>query len=546
MSSIRRALPLLLLFPLAAHADDLSDRVRMLFSTQFAFTRDGLPVVPVRLMEHQSEITITGEGLRILPVGEGGPEVRGSGDWRVTVEGGRPARTRHWVVVERIGIAQKGELPAAVQRWRSRGFDPHTFEIGTVFGVSGEVLDRRALLVCVSPHDKPAEAEHEAEELRKKFRIEASTYPELAERPQGTVIAHGPGGVEVRADGVLWFAPASPTGKLLARKVEFGVGYPKHGFEDRSYWGKLYVAVDKTGQLALVNAVPEDKLLAGLVPSEMYPGASEEALKAQAVAARAELLTKIGTRHLGDPYLLCSSQHCQVYSGAGSENARTTAAIAATRGQVLFSEGIGDLVDTVYSASCGGFTESNENVWDDMTADPALRGRPDVAGANAGAFARFGGAITDANIRDFLTAAPPAFCKTASKNARYRWTVRRSAEEMDKLTASLGIGSVRAIDVLERGISGRAKTIKVTGERGDKTVRGELKIRQLFGGLSSAMFVVDIEKSGAKPTFVFSGGGFGHGVGMCQTGAIGMAEAGFKYVDILRHYYRGSRIRKLY
>src|SRR5262249_37453453 len=163
--------------------------------------------------------------------------------------------------------------------------------------------------------------------------------------------------------------------------------------------------------------------------------------------------------------------------------------------------------------------------------------------ATASAFARFGGAITDGNIRDFLTAAPPAFCKTASKNARYRWTVRRTAAEMDQLTASLGIGSVRGIDVLERGIPGRAKAIKATGQRGDKTVRGELKIRQLFGGLSSAMFVVDVEKSGARPNaFVFSGGGFGHGVGMCQTGAMGMAEAGFKYTDILRHYYRGSRI----
>jgi SpoIID/LytB domain protein len=333
----------------------------------------------------------------------------------------------------------------------------------------------------------------------------------------------------------------------VARRVEFGVGYPSHGFEDRSYWGKLYVAVDREGRLALVNAAPEDKLLAGLVPAEMYPGASEEALKTQAVAARTELLTKIGTRHLGDPYLVCSSVHCQVYSGAGRENPRTTAAIAATRGQVLFSEGIGDLVDTVYSASCGGFTESNENVWDDMAADPALRGRPDVAGANSGTYTRFGGAITDANIREFLTAAPPAFCKTASKNARYRWTVRRTAAEMDQMTASLGIGSVRSIEVLERGISGRAKTIKVTGERGDKTVRGELHIRQLFGGLSSAMFVVDVEKSGARPSaFVFSGGGFGHGVGMCQTGAMGMAEAGFKYTDILRHYYRGSKIRKLY
>src|SRR5262249_39680785 len=150
------------------------------------------------------------------------------------------------------------------------------------------------------------------------------------------------------------------------------------------------------------------------------------------VAARAELLAKIGSRHLGDPYLLCSAQHCQVYAGAGKETPRTTAAIAATRGQVLFAEGLGELVDTVYSASCGGFTESNENVWDDMSADPALRGRPDVAGAEAAAFARFGGAITEANVRDFLLAAPPAFCKRASSGSKnYRWSVRRTVQEMD-------------------------------------------------------------------------------------------------------------------
>src|SRR5215813_10140986 len=133
MSCCKRALLALLLLPLSARADDLSDRVRMLFSTQFAFTRDGLPVVPVRLMEHQSEVTMTGEGLRIRPLGEGGPEVRGSGDWRVTVEGGRPAHLRHWAVVERIPIAQKAELPAALARWKGRGFEPHTFEIGAVF-----------------------------------------------------------------------------------------------------------------------------------------------------------------------------------------------------------------------------------------------------------------------------------------------------------------------------------------------------------------------------------------------------------------------------
>jgi SpoIID/LytB domain protein len=530
-----------------AHSDEAADRVRMLFSTQFAFTREGLPIVTVRLMERQNEIVLSGDGMRILPLGEGGPEVRASGDFRVTLEGGQPAKLRYLTVVERFPISAKADAQAALEKWRGRGLSPQLSEIGAVFGVAGEVLDRRALLVCVSPKTTAAEAERTGEELRRRFHAETSVHSELAERPHGTVVARGPGAnpVEVRADGALWFAPAQAGGKLLARAVEFGVGYPNHGREDRSYWGKLYVTVDRYGQLALVNAVPEDKLLAGLVPAEMYPSAPEEALKAQAVAARAELLAKIGARHLGDPYLLCASQHCQVYSGAGKEHPRTTAAIAATRGQVLFREGIGDLVDTVYSASCGGFTESNENVWDDMPADPALRGRPDVAGADAAAFARFGGAISDANVRDFLAVTPPAFCNrpgAAAKN--FRWTVHRSARELLQGVASLGVGGVRGLTVLERGISGRARALRVDGERSSKEVRGELRIRQLLGGLPSSLFVVEPARGGDG--FDFHGGGFGHGVGLCQNGAIGMAEAGHNYKDILRHYYRGAKLRNLY
>src|SRR5262249_55487015 len=300
-----------------------------------------------------------------------------------------------------------------------------------------------------------------------------------------------------------------------------------HGREDRSYWGKLYVAVDRAGTLALVNAVPEDKLLAGLLPAEMYPNAPEEALKSQAVAARAELLAKIGTRHLGDPYLVCASQHCQVYAGAGRENPRTTAAIAAAGGRVLFREGVGDLVDTVYSSSGGGFTESNENVWDDMPADPALRGRPDVAGAEAAAFARFGGAINDANIRDFLTAAPPAFCKRSA--ATYRWTVRRSPDELARSLAAAGhdVGEVSELLVGARGISGRARLLEVKGAHGQATIRGELRIRQALGGLQSSLFVVDTQRQGGRMIFTLSGAGYGHGVGLCQTGAMGMAEAGW-------------------
>src|SRR6202012_2917333 len=98
-----------------------------------------------------------------------------------------------------------------------------------------------------------------------------------------------------------------PSGLLTLADVDNEHG----GKEPRRDFGKLYVTVDNAGQLAVVNAVPEDKLLAGLVPAEMSASSPPEALKAQAVAARNELLAKIGTRHLTDPHPLCSTVPCQ-------------------------------------------------------------------------------------------------------------------------------------------------------------------------------------------------------------------------------------------
>jgi len=122
------------------------------------------------------------------------------------------------------------------------------------------------------------------------------------------------------------------------------------------------VTLDRNGSLAVVNALPEDRFCR-LAAGGNLPYAPEEALRRKAVAARGELLSKIGTRHLGDPFRLCSQTHCQVYLGAGHETARTTAAVAATRGEVLFTADGKDLADTVYSANCGGHTEHNENAW---------------------------------------------------------------------------------------------------------------------------------------------------------------------------------------
>jgi SpoIID/LytB domain protein len=530
-------------------ADDVSgaDKLRTLYSAQFQFTAEGLPIVPVAVADAVAEVTVSGEGgLVVRPDGEGGAELLADDAWTVRATGTTPAKLRFHTIVARARLSEddaaSATAAATARAWEGRGEKARVFEHGALFGVSGEVLDRREVLVAVGPAESFEAAERAAERLGRKAPLTGrGVFTELVDRPHGFLHAVGKrSGARLRNEGVLWFAPTADRPLRVEWAPAAGSG-PARPRGQGLFHGTVYVTIDRRGQIAIVNAVPEDRLLAGLVPAEIFPSAPDEALKAQAVAARGELLAKIGTRHVGDPYRLCSTTHCQVYGGAGRETPRTTAAVLATRGEVLFTADRKDLVDTVYSAACGGHTEHNENVWPDQPRHATLRGRRDAAPSGGDPFA---GGITAANLGRFLAEAPPAYCAQASQGAgdRYRWTVTRTAAELDKLLAALPVGRVRSIEVQERGVSGRARVVKVTGTRGSEVVRGELRIRLVFGGLRSSLFVVDVKDGAAT----FRGAGYGHGVGLCQTGAIGMAEAGKPYREILRHYYQGSVLRKLW
>jgi SpoIID/LytB domain protein len=272
-----------------------------------------------------------------------------------------------------------------------------------------------------------------------------------------------------------------------------------------------------------------------------------EALKVQAVAARGQLLAKVGTRHRADPYLLCAETHCQAYRGDTKASPRTDQAVKATRGELLFDDE--GLVDTVYSSSCGGHTEAYHVFWGGPSR-PALPGVHDVDdGANTSP-------VTDPGA--FIAAAPKAWC---SHNAGlYRWEKTLTGAFVSKAVAERAAvqaaaegkpaqvaGEVHTIEVLRRGVSGRALDVAYVGTAGRVVVEGEYKNRTLLGRLRSGLWVVERRggaATGAPAQWVFRGGGFGHGVGMCQHGAIGQADAGRGHETILKHYYRGSTLRR--
>jgi SpoIID/LytB domain protein len=244
--------------------------------------------------------------------------------------------------------------------------------------------------------------------------------------------------------------------------------------------------------------------------------------------------------HINDPFQSCAEQHCQVYSGTSKENPLVSKAVDATTGEMLFFRE--ELVDSVYSACCGGHTESSSFVWG--TAEkPYLAGVPDVEKGT--------GEISEKNIENWIRNPPKeAFCASTSfGNKSFRWSKTVLFKDIEKNINSIQkIGSLKDLVILERGKSGRISKILAKGSAGEVMLQPELKIRKVLGDLKSSKFIFSLEKNdkGEIQSVNFSGGGFGHGAGMCQMGAIGMAEKGHNYKEILKHYYSGAEVIKIY
>ena len=531
--------------PRWAGASDLSlsARIDLLYSNQFHFNRRGEPQITVGLMQGQREVRLSApDGLDILPSGDGGTRIEAGTSVTLRLTEGHAAKQRYTVVVQAVPGAAGRALDDASTRWKSRGIDLDEHELGTVFGVEGRVLDTRRVLLTSGKFDSEKVARQHAATLKSEHGALGKLHPLIGKRSHGRIMAEDADrGTRIHADGVLWLAPRG-NGPITVHDVLSGTTMGKGRRSDRQYWGTVYVAVDRHGKLAVVNLVSETEVLAGLVPAEIYASAPTHALRAQAVAARGQLVSKVGTRHLDDPFLLCAHQHCQVYAGKGKEHPRTTKAVRDTAGRVLMRPGGTQLVDTVYSANCGGHTEDNDVVWP-SAPDPQLRGRPDPLLPK-----RFSGGIGDAQLEAWLSEPPRSYSRPDDDAGRtgYRWTATIDPGE---LSGRPGIpddlGALASMEVLARGRSGRATHLRLEGKRGQCEIHGELRIRRALGNLKSSMFRVLPERD-RYGRFQLVGGGHGHGVGLCQHGAMGMAREGKDYEQILTHYYRDAELERLW
>lgn len=366
----------------------------------------------------------------------------------------------------------------------------------------------------------------------------------------------------VKNDKLMLDNKAVGTNELLLSREKSGSGQTVT-VNKKKYRGDIKIVKPGKAGMTAINILPIEQYLYSIVPGEMPTSWPMEAIKAQAVAARTFALNGID-KHAKEGFQVCATTHCQVYGGASVESERSTKAVNDTNGLTLLYQG--KPISAVFHSSSGGYTENSEDVWG--TYLPYLRAVPD-------------------DDKD---------------SPNYSWEKKLTPLEIQNKLQSYGhaVGKLQAIELsplkkngkngADRTSKGRVKTARFIGDKGSVSLTGA-QIRSMFG-LNSAWFdlhliipseskidvpigryykkKIDVDLPPYKEkglitdkenirrihwrdgeTVVVEGFGYGHGLGLSQWGAKAMAAkapekntAYFK--EILKHYYQGSELKKVY
>ena len=367
--------------------------------------------------------------------------------------------------------------------------------------------------------------------------------------------------------------------------VTIGINFHWERKEDQRFLGALKLIVENK-KLTGINVISIEDYLTSVISSEMSATASLELLKAHAVISRSWLLAQIQKnkeitetqssysaftetadelirwydREDHTNFDVCADDHCQRYQGITRASTEIVQqAIQATRGQVLL---YGDKIcDARFSKCCGGAFEEFQYCWEDVNYPYLVKQR------DSKTIQELPDLRIEAEAEQWIRTSPEAFCNTTDKKVLsqvlnnydqettdfFRWKVTYQQKELSELiTKRSGIDYGQILDLIpmERGTSGRLTKLKIVGTKRTLTIGKELEIRRTLSTshLYSSAFVVDKKhiEDGVPSSFTLTGAGWGHGVGLCQIGAAVMGEQGYKYNDILLHYYIGASIDKLY
>lgn len=316
--------------------------------------------------------------------------------------------------------------------------------------------------------------------------------------------------------------------------------------QNRLYAGSLRIQPNAYGNYTLVNFVGLETYLRGVVPHEIGTSAPQPVLEAQAVLARTYALRNV-RRFVIDNYHLCATTQCQVYRGLDGAAPSTDRAIAATRGLVLTYQN--ELVDAVYFSTSGGVTASFNDVWHGWER-PYLRTVVDSVNPVWDLNAR--NLSDERNLRAFIN-QKKGFNEDGADLFRWRYEVplaQLNQELREYLKAVrhplANFKTIRNIQITQRSNGGRILKAAILTDAGTIELQKD-EIQTVFDAPASTLFYVDamIEKNKALKGFIFTGGGFGHGVGLSQVGSYNLGKLGWSSDRILSFYFPNTQLQPI-
>jgi SpoIID/LytB domain protein len=416
--------------------------------------------------------------------------------------------------------------------------------------------------------------------LREKYKIAEDvivTGEFRAVLSNGEIVLYGGKEIELLRGKEIGFSPLNG-GTFTLHDVLFGINFHWERKEHQTFQGALRLVARPDG-ITAINEVSVEQYLASVISSEMSASAPMELLKAHAITSRSwlvamlEMKKKFSTlgipsqrthatetelvryydREDHDIFDVCADDHCQRYQGITKDISNAAQeAILQTRGVFLVYNN--EICDARFSKSCGGISEPFDTTWGE-TPFPYLQPVP------CSAEHAYAPLKSEQEAQQWILSSPEAFCNTTDGNILrqilpsfdqettdfFRWTVRYSEQELSDLVkkkSGIDFGTIRQLVPVKRGPSGRITRLRIEGSKKTLTVGKELEVRRWLSPshLYSSAFIVQKEND----SFVLRGGGWGHGVGLCQIGAAVMAVKGKRSEEIVKHYFKEAELKKLY